>query len=142
MPSRLFNMKKSQHFHVEPTSFVKLYFQCSHWIRGNNIVLSKATIKLWINPRWKVIKICSKKFIWAIHSHRPGMNFEMVECQLYHICNVIHQSYISPIHQSINSRLYSKFKVTCTVKLDNKTRDQLAYTCNISAKPLNYMRNW
>ena len=57
--------------------------------------------------------------------HREELNFEMVEGQLYHIVNAMHQPYINAIHQSIQLKVFSKFKVTCTVKPDNETHDQL-----------------
>ena len=44
----------------------------------------------------------------------------MVEGQLHHIVNVVHQLYINPVHQSIQSRL---FKITCDVKPANETHD-------------------
>ena len=49
----------------------------------------------------------------------------MVEGHLYHIPNAIHQLKINPIYQSIQSKLFSKFKITSTVTRDNKTHDQL-----------------
>ena len=63
----------------------------------------------------------------------------MIEGQLYHIENAINQSYITAIHQSVQSRLFSKFKITYNVKPDNKTHDQLIFACNVPAKPINYM---
>ena len=56
----------------------------------------------------------------------------MAEGQLYHIVNTIHQSYIDAIYQSTQG---------CFIKYDNKTNDQLAYICNVSAKLINYMRS-
>lgn len=52
----------------------------------------------------------------------------MVESQLYHIVNAMHQSFINSINQANYSRLFSKFKITkfkitWSVKLDNKTQD-------------------
>lgn len=61
----------------------------------------------------------------------------MTEGQLYHIENAINQSYITAIHQSIHSRLFSKFKIT--YKPDNKTHDQLIFACNVPGKLINYM---
>ena len=43
--------------------------------------------------------------------------------------------YINPIYHSIQSRLFSRFIITCTVKPDNETHNQLTYTCNVSANP-------
>ena len=48
--------------------------------------------------------------------------------------NYIHQLYINPIHESIQS-------ITYTVKPDNETHDQLTVTYNISPKPINCMTN-
>ena len=50
--------------------------------------------------------------------------------------------YISHIYQSIHSRLFSKFKITYNAKPDNKTHGQLTCTCNVSAKPMNYMKRY
>ena len=73
--------------------------------------------------------------------HRQELTSAIVEDHLYHIVNAIHHPCITPIHQSIQSRMLSKFKITCTVKPDNETHDQLTDTCNVSAKRINYMRN-
>ena len=59
--------------------------------------------------------------------HIRELTFAMVEGQLYHIVNALHQPLIKPIHQFIQSRLFSKFKITCTTK-PNKFHDQLIYT--------------
>ena len=45
----------------------------------------------------------------------------MAERQLYHRVKAIHQLYINPKHQLIYSRLFSKSKITCTIKANNKT---------------------
>ena len=52
--------------------------------------------------------------------HRQELTFAVVEGQLYHVVIAIHQLYISLIHQFIQSTLSPKFKITCTVKLDNE----------------------
>ena len=64
----------------------------------------------------------------------------MVEDQLQPTkVNVIHQPYIVPIHQSIQSKLFSKLNITFAVKLDNNSNhDQLTYIRSVSAKPINY----
>ena len=51
---------------------------------------------------------------------------------MYHIVNAMPQPYINPIHQSLQSSLFSKFKVTCTIKPSNRSHDQLIYTQLIS----------
>ena len=63
------------------------------------------------------IKICSGNSIWLPNkfrlTHRQELTFAMVEEQLYYIViNVIHQLHINPIHQSIQSKLFSKFEIT------------------------------
>ena len=58
----------------------------------------------------------------------------MVESQLHHIVKAIHQPYINPIHQSNQSRLFSRFRITCTIKPNKKTNDQSIYTQLFSLK--------
>ena len=65
------------------------------------------------------------------------LTFAMVESQLQHIDNATHQPYIYPKHQSIQSRLFSAFKITCTTKL-NKSHHQSIYNIfwSLQVKPV------
>ena len=82
-----------------------------------------------MNIEETIIKTCSEKAECYLIRYkllqRQELTFSMVEGQLYQIVKAIHQPYINPIHQSIHLRLFLKFKLTCTVKPDNKTYDQL-----------------
>ena len=64
----------------------------------------------------------------------------MVEGQLYHKVNTLHQPtsilYIRPFIQG--SFQSSKSFILLP---DNEAHDKLTYTCNISAKPISYIRS-
>ena len=104
-----------------------------------------ATCKLRMNLQGKIIKMrfqnCLDGYLISyMLPHRQELTFAMVEGQLHYTVDVIHQPYINPIHQSIQSRLFLKLKITHSVIPDNETHDQIIYTCNVSEKSINYMK--
>lgn len=51
---------------------------------------------------------------------RQELTYTVVEGQMHHIVTTMHQSYINPIHQSIQSRLFLKFKITYSRVTNNR----------------------
>lgn len=64
------------------------------------------------------------------------ITFAMEEVQYSQCYTVIYQSY-SSVKAVFQIQNHKK-----TVKVDNRTYDQLTYTCKLSAKPIIQMRNW
>ena len=96
-----------------------------------------------MNLQGKVIKICSEK------TRLLPNKLYITSWTRFNFCNdrrsvvPYSHSYESAIHQSYTSvhSVQAVFKVQNHMhrKTDNETRDQLTYTCNVSAKP---MRNY
>ena len=123
-----------------PTSILlkfRIYFKNKssyQWLLSNCAwIYKEQSLKYVEKPRWLPNK--PQISSWAKTDFCNG------ERSIVPYLNALHQPYINPIHQSIQLRLFSKFKIVCIVKPDNETHDQLTYTCSVSAKPINYLRN-
>ena len=91
-------------WNVSRTSFlINGYFQTAN----------KSTLNSHSNIFWKAK-------ISYIAPHRQELTFTVVEGQMHHIVTTMHQSYINPIHQSIQSRLFLKFKITYSRVTNNR----------------------
>lgn len=115
---------------------------CKLWVyiskTCKNILL--VTSKLWLNVHETSIKRCSGQS--RLLSHK--LNIETVHKMCENDRDTIvpySQYYVSPMQ----TMLFWKFKIVCTVKTDNKPHDQLIYIqhlislkiifCNLSVNP-------